>query len=183
MATSIIFSDPETGILVHIEVIQVKFDCSWSPGATASLHALDWSGNERERLFAARKCPKAFRWKPRRPKIRSLKDSDILIKYVKDGCERNDVVPPYSVIEEMIKRAEYDRDGEACVKIKHTFSFGAGTCWFKARRSQRYTNTKLRPNVVLEFANSQDCLHFIHAAHVSPVPICARLIRLDPNPL
>ncbi|KAF9489486.1 hypothetical protein BDN71DRAFT_1435354 [Pleurotus eryngii] len=43
---------------------------SWSLGATVSLHALDRCGNERERLFALRKCPKPFRWNLRRPKIR-----------------------------------------------------------------------------------------------------------------
>ncbi|KAJ8701130.1 hypothetical protein PTI98_004087 [Pleurotus ostreatus] len=154
----------ETGINtfhnVSIEAIIVKFDCSWSPGPTVSFHELTWDGEMGEELFVAKKCSKAFRWKPRQPKELALK-REIVIKYVKDGYERNDLVVPYSLIEEMAERAEYNVNEEAHIKIKHTFSFGAATCWFKVERRRRYSHAGLRLNFVLEFANSEDCLSFI----------------------
>ncbi|KAF7439713.1 hypothetical protein PC9H_000049 [Pleurotus ostreatus] len=133
---------------------------NWSPGPTVSFHELTWDGEMGEELFVAKKCSKAFRWKPRQPKELALK-REIVIKYVKDGYERNDLVVPYSLIEEMAERAEYNVNEEAHIKIKHTFSFGAATCWFKVERRRRYSHAGLRLNFVLEFANSEDCLSFI----------------------
>ncbi|KAF7433853.1 hypothetical protein PC9H_005819 [Pleurotus ostreatus] len=47
--------DEETGI-------------NWSPRPTVSFHELTWDGEMGEELFVAKKCSKAFRWKPRQPK-------------------------------------------------------------------------------------------------------------------
>ncbi|KAF9491839.1 hypothetical protein BDN71DRAFT_1452272 [Pleurotus eryngii] len=165
VSISVMPYDPETGIAtsydVSIEAIQVEFDCSWRPGATVSLHGHNWWCNKQERLFVTKNCPKAFRWKPHRPKLLLL-EGDIVVKYTKDKCERNDVVmPPYDVVREMAERAEYDRDGEACISTEHTFSFGAATCWFRVGMCQYYPGLYVRANVVLEFGNSENCLRFI----------------------
>lgn len=156
--------DPETGIAtsydVSIEEIQVEFDCSWGAGATVALHGHNWWCNKRERLFVTRKCAKAFRWKPHRPKLLVL-EGDVVIQYTKDKHERSDaLMPSYDVIREMAEGAAYDRDGEARINTAHAFSFGDATCSFRVRMHQYYPGLSVRANVVLEFGNSEDCLRF-----------------------
>lgn len=59
---------------------------------------------------------------------------DIIIEYTNDGCERTDAVARRNDMSEMAKKAEYDRQGQAHIEIKHTLSFGTSTSRFKVRR-------------------------------------------------
>ncbi|KAF7439714.1 hypothetical protein PC9H_000050 [Pleurotus ostreatus] len=121
--------------------IQVEFDCSWGAGATVALHGHNWWCNKPERLFVTRKCAKAFRWMPHRPKLLVL-EGDVVIQYTKDKHERSDaVMPSYDVIRELAEGAAYDRDR---ARILHRY----------------YPGLSVRANAVLEFGDSEDCLRF-----------------------
>ncbi|KAF9491843.1 hypothetical protein BDN71DRAFT_1452291 [Pleurotus eryngii] len=117
---------------VSIEDIEVNQDSTWSPWANISVHSIALFDDLRDPLFMKKNCPKAFRWKPRRPEPMPSCGSDIIIRYAKGGIERTDVVASYSAIKEMAEQAEYDRDGVAHIKIKQKFSFGEATCRFKS---------------------------------------------------
>ncbi|KAL4255487.1 hypothetical protein AB1N83_012559 [Pleurotus pulmonarius] len=78
--------------------------------ATVSLHGVNPKQNP---LVLKRNCPKAFRWKPRRPTRMPSCGSDIVIKYAEGGLERTDIVTPYSVLEERARLATYDANGDS----------------------------------------------------------------------
>ncbi len=64
---------------------------------------------------------------------RKVVERDIIIEYEKDGCVRSDVVATRDDMLGMAQQAEYDQQGEARVEIKHTFSFGTSSSWFRVK--------------------------------------------------
>ncbi|KDQ23026.1 hypothetical protein PLEOSDRAFT_162946 [Pleurotus ostreatus PC15] len=100
------------------------------------------------------KCPQALHWKLRRPRTII---GDIIIEYANDRYERNDVLVPWDDITEMAEQAEYDRQGQAHIDFKNTFSFGTSTSWFE---KQIYLSS-WSMRVILEFPNSGECFRCI----------------------
>ncbi|KDQ23023.1 hypothetical protein PLEOSDRAFT_162950 [Pleurotus ostreatus PC15] len=132
----------------------------WTAGSTVSFRDINTSSGELGRLFTKRRCPKAFRWKPRQPK---KVWREIIVEYANARCERNDIVVTVDDMLGMARRAEYNRQGEAHIQFKRRFSFGTSTSLFKVKRTQYYNSHVLfSVNVGLEFGNNKDCLRFIH---------------------
>lgn len=59
--------------------------------------------------------------------------SDIIVGYSTDGCERNDIMMAWDDVDEMAREAGY-RQQEAHIEITRIFSFGRSTCRVVVRR-------------------------------------------------
>ncbi len=105
---------------------------------------------------------------------------DIVIECAKDGCERSDIVVTEDEMWEMVRRAEYDSQGDAHIEIKNIFAFGTSTAILKAHRvstrlsiamckaliimyaqKRYYSSPFLMMSVALEFGTSKECFCFI----------------------
>ncbi|KAJ8689348.1 hypothetical protein PTI98_013375 [Pleurotus ostreatus] len=145
----------QTRYRFYLEAVHVQLDSSWSPGSIVWFKELDLRGWQE--LFREENCPAVLQWKPHQPKYTQ---SNVVIGYSNDACERNDIVMAWDDVDEMAREAEY-RQQEAHIEITRIFSFGTSTCQVVVRRQQWYCSAKFNQTITLGFASSDDCIRFI----------------------
>ncbi|KAF9489897.1 hypothetical protein BDN71DRAFT_1435052 [Pleurotus eryngii] len=93
----------------------------WNPRSIIWFKKLDF--RDWQELFREENCLAVLQWKPHQPKYTQ---SDVIIGYSNNACERNDIVVAWDDVDEMAREAEYQQQ-EAHIEITRILSFGTST--------------------------------------------------------